>query len=65
MTLKNLQIIYRHGKPYGIRDTSGFLLFFIDIQKYTGQDERFANELEEQNKLAKSLLSALQAEGEE
>ena len=58
----NLKIIYKHNKPNGIRDESGFLLFFPDITKYQGQEERYRSEVEEQYKLADFLLSALKKE---
>ena len=58
----NLKIIYKHNKPYGIRDENGFLLFFPDITKYQGQEERYRSEVEEQYKLADFLLSALKKE---
>lgn len=37
MNMKDLQIIYKNNKPYGIRDKCGYLLFFCEIQKWTGQ----------------------------
>ncbi len=55
----NLQIIYRGNKPYGIRDSGGFLFFFVDILKYHEQKERYTNEIEQQYKLADYLLNAL------
>lgn len=56
---RQLKIIYRHNKPYGIRDKGGFLLFFTEISKYSGQEERYRQEAEEQDKLADYLLSSL------
>ncbi len=55
-----LQIIYKHSKPYGIRDSSGFLFFFASITKYQGQEERYRQEVEQQYRLADYLLDALQ-----
>lgn len=54
-----LQIIYKHNKPYGIRDEGGYLFFFSKISKYTGQEERYRQEIEQQYKLADYLLVAL------
>jgi len=56
---KGLKIVYKHGQPHGIRDENGFLLFFPRVDKYTGQDERYREEIEEQYALADYLLSSL------
>jgi len=53
------KIIYKHNKPYGIRDKNGFLFFFTEISKYTNQEQRYRKEIEEQYKLADLLLSVL------
>ena len=53
------EIIYKHNKPYGIRDKNGFLFFFTEISKYTNQEQRYRKEIEEQYKLADLLLSVL------
>ena len=55
----NLQIIYDGKKPKGIRDNSGYLLFFPDIQHYHGQEERYNLELEQQVELADFILGML------
>lgn len=54
-----MKIIYKNNKPYGIRDDGGFLFFFVKISKYTGQEERYRQEIEEQFELADFLLEAL------
>ena len=54
-----IEIIYKHNKPYGIRDASGFLFFFTDVNKYTGQEKRYRQEIEQQFRLADYLLDAL------
>ena len=59
MKRKSLQIIYKHNKPYGIRDENGFLFFFAGIMKYTGQEERYRLEVEQQYELADYLLKSL------
>lgn len=55
----NLQIIYKNNKPYGIRDKGGYLFFFVNIGKYTGQEERYRREVEQQYRLADYLLEML------
>jgi len=54
-----LQIIYEHSKPKGIRDKGGYLFFFPSVSKYQGQEERYRRELEQQFKLADYLLNTL------
>ncbi len=54
-----VEIIYKHNKPYGIRDISGFLFFFTDVSKFSGQEERYRKEVEQQFRLADFLLGAL------
>jgi len=56
----DLKIIYKNNKPYGIRDSGGFLFFFAQISKYTNQEERYSGEIEEQFKLADYLLNRLE-----
>lgn len=63
---RNLQIVYKPclrlgKKPEGIRDDSGFLLFFPDRTAYQGQDERYKSEISEQQRLAEEILSLLSA----
>jgi hypothetical protein len=55
-----LEIIVRGEIIVGIRDTGGFLLFFPNITKYPNQDERYADEMAQQKRLAELLLSALE-----
>ena len=59
-----LQIIYKNNKPYGIRDSTGFLFFFTNISKYSGQEERYRQEIDRQYKLADFLLKALEGGSE-
>ena len=56
---EDLQIIYKNGKPHGIRDRSGYLIFFPNITSYTGQEKRYQEEIDQQNKLAEYLLHQL------
>ena len=58
-----LQIIYKHNKPYGIRDENGFLFFFADVPKFPNQEERYRQEVQAQFALADYLLFSLQARG--
>ena len=58
-------VIHKHNKPQGIRDETGFLFFFAGISKYTGQEERYRQEVQEQYELADFLLNALQHKEEE
>ena len=53
------QIIYKNNAPYGIRDKTGYLFFFVKVIKYSGQEERYHQEVEQQYKLADHLLSSL------
>lgn len=55
-----LQIVYKNNKPYGIRDSSGFLLFFTPVSKFPNQEERYRQEVMEQFALADYLLEALE-----
>jgi len=59
MKRKSLEIIYKYNKPHAIRDESGFLFFFVGIQKYSGQEERYRQEVEQQYELADYLLKSL------
>lgn len=60
LTYGKIQIVYKdNGQPHGIRDNGGFLLFFPDIFKYEGQEERYRQEIERQYKLADYLLDSL------
>ena len=56
---KKLKIIYKNGRPYGIRDDTGYLFFFATVSKFTGQDERYREEVMEQYALADFLLKSL------
>ncbi len=58
--MKKAEIICRNNKPYGIRDETGFLFFFAEIHKFDSP-ERYRAEVEEQNILARYLLSCLKS----
>ena len=59
--MKEVRIIYKNNKPYGMRDESGFLLFFSGINKYPGQEERYRQEIEGQFKLADQIKACLES----
>ena len=54
-----LQIIHKNGQPYGIRDKGGYLLFFPKVSKYTGQEQRYIDEIQECYLLADKIVNAL------
>ena len=54
-----LQIIHKNGQPYGIRDKGGYLLFFPKVSKYTGQEQRYIDEIKECYLLADKIMKAL------
>jgi len=56
---KDLEVYYKNGRPQCIRDITGVLFFFSDIQHYNGQEERYKEEVMEQYALAEYLLVAL------
>ena len=58
--MEQVQITYTHNKPYGIRNKEGFLLFFPEIQKYPGQEDRYKQEINRQHKLADYLKDKLE-----
>lgn len=57
--MKNLEIVYQNGKPYGIRNRDGYLFFFTNINRYTRQSKRYKQELFDQINLAEYLLAQL------
>jgi hypothetical protein len=59
--MKDLKIIYKNNKPYGIRDSGGLLFTFMNISKYDGQEERYRREVADQYKLADDLLGFLES----
>lgn len=57
--MKDLKIIYKYDRPYGIRNDGGFLFFFVDIPKYPCQEKRYRQELADQQEMADYLLNVL------
>ena len=57
--MKDLEIVYQNGKPYGIRNKKGYLFFFTKIEKYMRQNKRYKKELFDQINLAEYLLAQL------
>lgn len=60
MSEAKIQVIFHNNKPHGIRDSGGFLLFFSNITKYPGQEERYRREIEEQFALSDYLKKCLE-----
>lgn len=58
---EELQIIYVHGRPTGIRDKGGYLVYFPRIHHYENQEERYQSKLAQQARLADYLLASLKA----
>jgi diadenosine tetraphosphate (Ap4A) HIT family hydrolase len=56
---KKLEVIYKNGQPYGIRDEGGYLLFFPKVDKYQGQEQRYKEEIKECFDLAEKIINAL------
>jgi len=54
-----LEVIHKNGQPYGIRDARGYLLFFPKVTKYTGQEQRYVEEIQECYSLAEKIMNAL------
>lgn len=54
-----LKIIYENGQPHGIRDARGYLLFFPKVTKYSGQEQRYVEEIQECYSLAEKIMNAL------
>lgn len=57
--MTNLQVIHKNGQPYGIRDNGGYLLFFPEISKFTGQEQRYIKEIQEAFALSEKIIKAL------
>ena len=60
--MKIYELIYENDTPHGIRDSGGFVLFFPDIFKYDGQEERYEDELGTQIGMAEFLTETLNTE---
>ena len=54
-----LKVIHKNGQPYGIRDSGGYLLFFPKVSKYTDQEKRYVEEIQETYVLAEKIIKAL------
>ena len=55
------KIVYRNGKPYGVRNTNGYLFYFQEIPFFPGQQERYEKEVREQLAMAQCLVATLNA----
>jgi hypothetical protein len=56
-----VRLIMEHGEPKGIRDRTGFLVFFHRVTKYSGQEGRYRAELDLRLRQADVLVTALRA----
>jgi len=56
------KVVWKNNKPYGIRNANGYLLFFPQIRKFDGQDERYRTEIKEQESLAYYLVECIKKE---
>lgn len=54
-----VRVIYEHGEPKGVRDTTGYLCFFNRVNKYDGQEERYREELALRAQQAEVIAAAL------
>jgi hypothetical protein len=54
-----VRVIYEHGQPKGVRDTTGYLCFFNRVNKYDGQEDRYRNELALRARQAEVIAAAL------
>lgn len=57
--MEQLEIIHKSGQPYGIRNKGGYLLFFPNVCKFSGQEERYITEIKEAFELAEKIIKAL------
>jgi len=56
---ENLEIIHKNGQPYGIRDNGGYLLFFPRVSEFSGQEQRYINEIKKSFELAEKIITVL------
>lgn len=54
-----VRVIYQHGEPTGVRDTSGYLCHFNRVPKWPGQEDRYRNELALRARQAEAIATAL------
>ena len=54
-------VVVEHSRPHGIRDRTGMLLFFNEVQRFPGQDARYQRELKRQSRLVAFIADALRA----
>ena len=55
-------VVVEHGRPYGIRDRTGMLLFFKEVPRFPGQDARYQMELDRQSRLVEFIADTLRGE---
>lgn len=49
--MDDLRIVNKNGKPYGIRDAGGFILFFSEVSKFPGQHDRYMRAIAKQKEI--------------
>ena len=59
--MEDIELITKRDLPYCIRDTGGILVFFPDVCKWEGQDERYKNDCDKQCKIADHLVESLKS----
>lgn len=57
----NWHCVFRNEKPYGIRNKAGYILFFREISRYEGQEERYKTECFEVTCISKLIVDSLNA----
>ena len=53
------EVIYKMNRPYGIRNSGGYVVFFPRVRKWEGQEQRYQEEIMEQMMLANRLCDYL------
>lgn len=56
--MKKLEVVFRNGKAYGIRNKSGFICFMMEVSRYPAQDARYKRELKESENYAQLIANA-------
>lgn len=59
-----VRLIYEHGEPHGVRDSTGYLCFFQRVSKLPAQEERYRRELALRARQAEDIAAALRGTSE-
>ena len=54
-----VRVIYEHGEPTGVRDDTGFLCHFHRVNHWSGQEDRYREELARRARQAEVVAAAL------